>query len=479
MQLGEVKRVHFIAIGGVGMSGIAWVLLKRGFQVSGSDLVANSMTKRLAEHGARCFVGHRPENVDGAELVVVSTAIGEDNCELCEARRRGIPVWHRSRALAAVMGEGRSIAVTGSHGKTTTTAMLGTIFARAGRDPTIIVGGVSADFDGTARAGRRDLVIAELDESDGSFLDVIPDRVLLTNLEADHFDHYPDYEALVDAFARFVRALPAPPVVNADDPGLRRVMELCGRGAVRYSIEDQGADFSAADIELAPKAVRFELLRRGEPLGRVEVPSPGRHNVANALGALAVAIESGIEVEVCRCALGEFRGVGRRLTIRAEAGGVVVVDDYAHHPTEVRATLEVGRRWADARGGRLICVFQPHRYTRTAALGREFGPAFAPSDYVIVTDVYSAGEKPIEGVTGAVVAESAEKAGHPKVRYVAERAEVAEALAPELEQGDLVMTLGAGDVWKVGDELGEIISRMDDSLAAGSIPVRPPLGGSE
>jgi len=448
-----VKRVHFIAIGGAGMSGIAWILLQRGMTVSGSDLVSNRMTQRLAKHGAQCFVGHSPNHLDGTDLVIVSSAIADDNCEIQEARRRGLPIWHRAHALNALMSEGRSVAITGTHGKTTTTCMVGLMFERAGCDPTVIVGGDSANFDGTAKAGRRDLVVAEVDESDGSFLGLKPDYALVTNIEADHLDHYGNYEALWEAFGKFLGQTGHPPVVNSDDSGLQR---LCAKGTqpvLRYSVSDRQADFYATEIALSSHASRFVIWQGGRRLGEVPLPAAGLHNVSNAVGAIAVAVQAGLDPTLCCRALSDFRGVGRRLTVRAESGGVLIVDDYAHHPTEIRATLEVGRVWANERGGRLVCVFQPHRYTRTAMLRGEFGPVFRVADEVIVTGIYSAGEQPINGVTGALIEKSVKAAGHSHVRYIPELGKVAELLAPELKPGDVVMTLGAGNVWQVGDSL--------------------------
>ena len=447
------------------MSGIAWVLLKRGITVSGSDLVSNRMTQRLAGHGAQCFIGHKPEQLDRADLVIVSTAIDEDNCELREARRRGVLIWHRAQALGALMAEGHSIAVTGSHGKTTTTSMVGLLFERAGRDPTVIVGGESLDFGGTAKAGRRDLVITELDESDGSFLGITPDQVLINNIEPDHLDHYADYEALVAAFEQFMSAVRQPPVVCSDDPGVRQAIAGGRRPVVRYSIADREADFSATRIRLTSREVCFDVMQAGKCLGKVRLPAPGLHNVGNALGAVAVALQAGLEPAVCCDALSDYRGVERRLTVRSESGGVLIADDYAHHPTEIRAALEVGRGWANERGGRLVCVFQPHRYTRTATLGRQFGPAFADADQVVVTGIYSAGEKPIEGITGALIAESVRESGHPHLHYVAKTDAVADLLVSELEPADVVMTLGAGDVWQVADRLRDRLETEKVALA--------------
>jgi UDP-N-acetylmuramate--alanine ligase len=462
----EVKRVHFIAIGGAGMSGIAWILLQRGLAVSGSDLVSNRMTQRLAEHGARCFIGHRAEHLNDTDLVVVSTAISEDNCELQEARRRGLPIWHRAQVLGALMSEGRSVGIAGTHGKTTTTCMVGLLFEAAGCDPTIIVGGESANFGGTAKAGRRDLVVAEMDESDGSFLGVKPDHAIITNIEADHLDHYGHYEALLDAFRTFIGQVGQPPVVCADDPGVRRIVATEPRAVVRYSVSEWNADFCATEIALAAHGSEFVVLRDGKRLGDVRLSAAGLHNVVNAMGAIAVAVQAGLDPAICCRALSDFRGVGRRLTVRAENGGVLIVDDYAHHPTEIRATLDVGRSWANSRGGRLVCIFQPHRYTRTASLARQFGPAFAVADEVIITGIYSAGERPINGVTGALIEESVRASGHPRVRYVVEANQVADLLVPELEPSDVVMTLGAGNVWEVGDHIRDRLEREAKRLGA-------------
>jgi len=459
MFLSEGKRAHFIAVGGSGMSGIAWVMLKRGIAVTGSDLVGNRMTQRLVEHGAQCFIGHKPEHLDGTDLVVVSTAIDEENCELREAKRRGLTIWHRAQALAALMSQGHSVGVSGCHGKTTTTCMVGLLFDKAGKDPTVIVGGESANFGGTARAGRPDLVIAELDESDGSFLGVLPDQVVITNIDADHLDHYGNYEAIVAAFQQFAGQVVQPPVVCSDDPGVRRAMAGVKRPLIRYSLSDRDADYSAADLSLMPHGSRFVILHRGKRLGEVTLQTPGQHNVSNAVGAIAVGVQAGLDPVLCCQALADYCGVGRRLTVRSETGGILIVDDYAHHPTEINATLKVGRLWADEKGGRLVCIFQPHRYTRTAALGREFGPAFAAADQVIITGIYPAGERPIAGVTGALIADSVKAAGHPHVRYVDDASQVAALLAPELAPADVVFTVGAGNVWEVGDGLRDRLER--------------------
>lgn len=480
MQLSEARHVHFIAVGGAGMSGIAWVLRRRGIVVSGSDLVANRMTQRLAAEGAHCFVGHRREQLDGADLVVVSSAIHHGNCELQEARQRGLPVWHRAKALGAIMTGGRSVGIAGSHGKTTTTAMVGLLFEKCGCDPTVIVGGDALDFGGTAKSGRSDLIISELDESDGSFLHIRPDSALILNIEADHLDHYADHDALVSAFQRFVGEIPQPPVVCSDDPGVRRMMAGADRPVVRYSVWDAEADYAAAAIDVGPRGSRFDVMRAGKRVGRVTLPMPGLHNVSNAVGALAAALEFGLEPSVCCEALAEYRGVERRLTVLSESDGLLIADDYAHHPTEIAAALGVGRTWADTRSGRLVCVFQPHRYTRTAALGAEFGPAFAAAHSVIVTDVYAAGERPIEGVTGELIAESVRKSGHPQVRYVSDFHAVAGLLAPELAAGDVVMTVGAGNIAEAGVALRDCLCE-DTAKSAPSNPAHGTIaakGGS-
>lgn len=457
MLFTDIKRAHFIAIGGAGMSGIAWVMLKRGIAVSGSDLAGNRMTQRLAEHGARCFIGHAPEQVGDADVVIVSTAIKDSNCELQEAQKRGIPVWHRSEALGALMAAGTSVGITGSHGKTTTTSMVGLIFERAGADPTVVVGGVSGDFGGTAKVGTSDWIVAELDESDGSFLRLKADRAIVTNIDAEHLDHYSNYHGVVQAFLQYIEQVETPPVVCADDPGVQELLQYTKRPVVRYGLTDPDADYTADNLVLSNQGVQFDLLCRGKRLGAVDVSAPGRHNVCNALGALAVAIESDLDPKVCCEALSDYRGVQRRLTVRHDTGGVLMVDDYAHHPSEIAATLAVGREWANERNGRLIALFQPHRYSRTAALHARFGPPFEIADKVIVTDIYSAGEKPIEGVTSELIADSIRDAGQPNVQMIADRKMIAGILAPRLMEGDVVMTLGAGDIWRTCGELHEQI----------------------
>ncbi|MBM3334790.1 UDP-N-acetylmuramate--L-alanine ligase, partial [Candidatus Sumerlaeota bacterium] len=341
---------------------------------------------------------------------------------------------------------------------TTTTAMVGVIFERAGLDPTVVVGGESANFGGTARAGSSRWAIAELDESDGSFLRFSPHFALITNIEADHLDHYGTFESILSAFRKFAGQVAHGPVVCWDDPGVKQMMSgERPSSVVRYAVSSADAEYCATGVSLTAHGSRFTVVARGQEIGEVDLPAAGVHNVSNALGAIALAVEAGLDPAVCCSALADFRGVARRLTIRGEWCGVLVVDDYAHHPTEIGAALQVGRLWANERGGRLVCVFQPHRYTRTAALARQFGPAFAAANSVIVTGIYAASEQVIEGVTGEMIAESASDAGHPDVRYISDMNEVASLLSAEVKQRDVVMTIGAGNVSKVGDQLRDCL----------------------
>ena len=442
------SAVHFVGIGGAGMSAIAKVLLERGVEVSGSDLKASRPATLLEAMGARVHIGHDAAHVAGAEVVVVSSAIPERNPELRVAREAGTPVVTRGEALAAVLRDTRSIVVAGTHGKTTTTSMIVSILRAAGRDPTYLVGGGLNDAGTNAKSGRDDVAVAESDESDGSFLLLEPSVAVVTNVEPDHVDYWQSEEALRDAFRRFLAATRSggTAVVPAAQPDV----VAWAREPARAVTFGDGGDVAARDLEFAPGEAAFDLELEGER-HPVRLRVPGAHNVANALAAAAAARSVGLApAEVAR-GLGEFRGVERRWQVRGTAGGVTVVDDYAHHPTEVRATLGAARPgpWE-----RVVAVFQPHRYSRTRAFAAEFGPSFAGADRVVVTDVYGAGEEPVPGVTGKLVADAVCRAlpGRP-VAYLPHRDELVAYLAATARPGDAVLTLGAGDVTAVGDEL--------------------------
>lgn len=447
----HAARVHFVGVGGIGMSGIAEVLLNLGHRVSGSDQKASEVTRHLVALGARVFLGHAAEHVGDAEVVVVSTAVRPDNPEVLAARRRRIPVIPRAEMLAELMRLKYAVAVSGSHGKTTTTSMVTAVLAAAGLDPTAVVGGKVNVLGSNAKLGRSDLMVVEADESDGSFLKLHPSIAVVTNVDPEHLDHHGTLAALEGAFVDFCNRVPfyGLGVLCVDSPSVRSLLPRLEKRFVTYGIAPD-ADYRLEDVRLDGFHTRFRAFRRDEALGDFTVRMVGAHNASNALAVLAVAEELRVPLEVVRRALTEFGGVQRRFTVRGEAGGVTVVDDYGHHPTEIRATLAGAR---GAFGRRTVVVFQPHRYTRTRDLFDDFCCAFGDADRVFLLPVYSAGESPIEGASGERLAEGIRSRGHGGVRFVAERSELVAAVRGELRPGDLVVTLGAGDVTQLGPEL--------------------------
>ncbi len=455
LELFGYRHVHFVGVGGAGMSSLALALARKGASVSGSDVKPSRYTDHLMAAGVRVSLGHAPANLNGAELVVVSTAIAAENSELAEARRRGLPVWRRSEALAALLDPCYSVCCCGSHGKSSTTAMLGLAMASCGLDPTVYVGGEVEAFGGNFRLGESDFAIAEADESDGSFLHLPVDYVVLTNIDAEHLDYWGDGENLRQGFRSFIesgrqggRAL-----IARDDRGARRLLDEIEVPLATYSLERPAADFAARRVRLLPFGSRFEFLQRGHPLGEVELSVPGVHNVANATAAIGATLELGGDFERAVAGLRDFRGVRRRFQVVGEAAGALIVDDYAHHPTEIASTLRAARDAADARRGRLIAVFQPHRFTRTRSLCEDFGPAFLAADLVILTEIYSAGEPPIPGVSSARILEAIHRAQGPQALLAANLAEIPAFLCPRLRSGDVVITMGAGDITILGPAL--------------------------
>ncbi len=445
-------RIHFVGIGGIGMSGIAEVLLNLGYQVSGSDLRGSELTERLAAMGGRIALGgHRAENGADADVVVTSSAVRRDNPELLAARARSVPVIPRAEMLAELMRLKTGVAVAGSHGKTTTTSMVAHVLAAAGLDPTAVVGGRMVNLGSNAKLGRGEWMVVEADESDGSFLRLSPTIAVVTNVDPEHLDHYGDVARLRAAFVEFVNRVPfyGLAVLCLDHPTVQGFLPEVEKRHVTYGRAPQ-ADYRAVGIELSGFRSTFEAFRREEPLGRYELAMVGAHNVENALAVLAVADELDIPREIVREALAAFRGVDRRFTVRGEAGGVTVVDDYGHHPAEIRATLAGARA---AFGRRLLVAFQPHRFSRTRDLGEEFATAFNDADALVCLEIYPAGEEPIPGVTGETLAESIRAHGHRDVVFARDRPAAARELAARARPGDIVLTLGAGDVTKLGPEL--------------------------
>jgi len=436
------------------MSGIAEVLLNLGYQISGSDVKLSAITERLAAMGASVHEGHAASNVAGARALVVSSAVDEQNPEVLEARRLQIPVIPRGELLAELMRLKYGIAVAGSHGKTTTTSVTATILNYAGLDPTVVVGGRVGTMGGSnARLGHSDFLVVESDESDGSFLKLSPIIAVVTNVDREHLDHYPSLDAIRAAFLEFVNKVPfyGAVIVCLDDPNVQGLLPEIRRRTITYGTTAQ-ADIEASEISCGPFASEFRVRYRTEDLGRFVLRIPGRHNVLNALAAIGVAMELEVKPDVIREALATFNGVDRRFQVRGEERGVTVVDDYGHHPTEIRATLDAARLC----GFRHIHVlFQPHRYTRTYHLMDEFARSFHQADSLFVMDIYAASEKAIEGVTAETLVERIRQFGHRSVEYVGTIDAGVEALLKVAADGDLVLTLGAGNVWQAGEKVLE------------------------
>jgi len=457
---GHTRRIHFIGIGGSGMSGIAEVLLNMGYQVTGSDLKPSETTQRLIELGGRVYPGHAAANVENAQVVVYSSAVRDDNPELVAARASGVPVIARADMLAELMRMKYGVAVGGSHGKTTTTSMVAAVMSRGGMDPTVVVGGRLSAIGSNARLGHGRFLVAEADESDGSFLRLAPAVTVVTNIDREHLDHYADLAEIRQAFVYFANRVPfyGVSVLCADDENVRAILPQVTKRTLLYGTRDD-AEVRALDVELLPHGSRFRVTAAGEPLGEVTLQVPGRHNVLNALAAVAVGLEFEVGFGHVGEALAEFRGVGRRFETRGEVAGVRVIDDYGHHPTEIAATLASAR----GLGGRVLVVFQPHRYSRTAALREEFGRCFGDADRVWILDVYAAGETPIAGISGHTLVEAAQRHGAGHVVDAASGAEAAAAVAAAARPGDTILTLGAGDVSRLGDE---VLRRLREHVAA-------------
>ncbi len=461
MFRGRVRHVHFVGVGGIGMSGIAEILRSLDFDVSGSDLKGSDVTKRLEGLGVRVDVGHRADNVRDADVVVISSAVRPDNPEVLEARVRQIPVIARAEMLAELMRVKHGVAIAGSHGKTTTTSLVATVLRAAGLDPTVVVGGKVNALGSNARLGQGDLLVAEADESDGSFLRLTPTVAVVTNIDPEHLDHYGTFDKLQDAFVSFVERIPfyGLGVLCLDHPTVQSLLPRVQRRHVTYGMSAQ-ADYRAMHVQFEGLSTRFEVYRRGAPsggataydrLGEFVVRMPGAHNVLNTLAAIAVADELEVPLDVVRNALASFGGVQRRFTIVGEsAEGITTVDDYGHHPAEIEATLEAARRAYDRR---LVVAFQPHRYSRTASLHKEFARAFNRADVVLITEIYAAGEEPIPGVSGASLADEIRAHGHHDVTFVPTRPGVTDELEKVVKPGDLVVCLGAGDINKSAREL--------------------------
>jgi len=462
-MLGKIRRIHFVGIGGIGMSGIAEVLLNLGFTVSGSDVKRTAVTERLARLGARVVEGHCAENVQDAQVVVVSSAVLPDNPEVQQTKIAQIPVIPRAEMLAELMRMKFSVAVAGAHGKTTTTSMIAVMLAHVGLDPTAVVGGRIDAFGSSARLGKSEWMVAEADESDRSFLYLLPSIAVVTNIDREHLDHYHDLDDISAAFVAFMNKVPFyGAIVLCVDPPWRELVQgslpQLRRRVVTYGIE-AGADVTASNLELSALGAHFDAQSKGKALGRFSLSVPGRHNVQNALAAISVGLELELTPDEIRDGLARFRGADRRFQVKANSGGVMVVDDYGHHPTEIRATLATARLVAPA-GARVWVVFQPHRYTRTQFLMDDFARCFEGSERVYVLDIYAASEPPISGVTSTRLVERMRELGFDRGRYAPSEDEVIRELLAEVRPGDLILTVGAGSIWHVAEALSEAVSRM-------------------
>jgi UDP-N-acetylmuramate--alanine ligase len=457
-MFGKVRKIHFVGIGGAGMCGLAELLHNLGFQVTGSDINENEAVKRLRRLGVKVSLQHSAENPAGAEVVVYSSAISGDNPELVWARQSHLPVIPRAEMLAELMRLKQGIAVAGTHGKTTTTSMLASILAQAGLDPTFVIGGRLNSIGSNAKLGAGDLLVAEADESDGSFLKLSPIYIIVTNIDCDHLDYYPNLPAIQDAFVEFINKVPfyGSAFLCGDDPNLAGVMPRLNRRIHIYGMNPQ-AELSANSVKPAPMSTSYRLVTNGEERGEIAVNIPGKHNVYNSLAAIGVALELGVKLEDIKKALADFHGIEMRFQVVGKtADGIIVMHDYAHHPTEIKATLTA---LADSWHKRILAVFQPHRYTRTQHLLQEFARAFSLADQLVVTDIYSAGERPIPGVQAEKIVELAQEFGHRRAIYIADKAEIPAKVGELAQPDDMVIFLGAGDVWKVAQETAELLEK--------------------
>jgi UDP-N-acetylmuramate--alanine ligase len=452
-------KIHFVGIGGMGMCGIAEVLANMGYRVSGSDVNDTEITRHLTAIGCTVERGHRAANVGDADVVVVSSAIKGYNPEVEAARARQIPVIPRAEMLGELMRMKYGIAVAGAHGKTTSTTMMHTALMAAGFDPTAVIGGrVNSLGLANARWGKSDYLVAEADESDGSFLTLTPTIAIVTNVDAEHLDHYGSYDNVKKAFTDFCNRVPfyGMSALCLDNPGVQAILPHLTKRFTTFGVTSQ-ATYRARNLRHDGMTTRFVAWRRADELGEVVLPMPGVHNVLNALGVLAIADFLGIPFDTFVRALAQFEGVARRFTVRGEVGGVTVIDDFGHHPAEVRATLQGAR--ASFAGRRIVAAFQPHRFTRTRDQWSEFPTAFHHADKVVICDIFPAGEKPIDGISSAALVELARQAGHQDVAYIARREDLAAWLDAHAHPGDLVITLGAGNIQLTCNEVIELLEQ--------------------
>jgi len=452
-------HIHFIGIGGSGMSGLASILLDLGYKISGSDLVSSKMTKRLADKGAIIFIGHNEDNVEKADLVVISSAIPESNPEIRGARDRKITIIKRAEMLAKLMDNKYGIAIAGTHGKSTTASMISLLLEKGGFNPTVVVGGELNNFKNNAKLGKGNHIVVEADESDGSFLELNPQMAIVTNIEDDHLDHYKNMENILKDFRKFIGKIPdnGRVILCKDCDNVKGLVKQCGKSNISYGIFTE-ADLMAKDIELDKLNSKSKIYWKGEKIGELYLKVAGYHNILNALAAIAVALELGISFTEIAKTMETYRGVHRRMEIVASTDdNILIIDDYAHHPTEIKATLSALRSSWQSR--RIIAVFQPHRYSRTKLLAEKFGKAFFDADCVIINDIYSANESPISGISGETIFREIKKTNHRQIKYLPSKDNILSYLSKSVQPGDIVITMGAGDIWTVGQELAKQLKK--------------------
>jgi len=448
---GKIQHIYFVGIGGIGMSGIAEVLLNLGYHISGSDIKETEGTRRLQSLGCKISYGHRRENLKEADVVVISSAIRQGNPEVEAAEERLIPVIPRAEMLAELMRMKIGVAIAGTHGKTTTTSLIATVLAAGGLDPTVVIGGRLNSIGSNARLGQGEFLVAEADESDGSFLKLMPTIAVVTNIDPEHLDYYKGIEEIREAFLNFLNKIPffGLAVLCLDHPNIQSLLPRLKKRFTTYGLTTQ-ADFQAKEIVFEGLSTSFDVIHQRREMGRVSLRMPGLHNVYNALATLATAFELDIPFRIVQETLQDFSGIQRRFQIKGEKKGILIVDDYGHHPVEIAVTLRAARTGWERR---IVAVIQPHRYTRTQALFKEFLTAFNDADVLILTDIYPAGEDRIEGVEAKALFEGLRDYGHKDVLYLSDKKEIVEHLLRIITPGDLVITLGAGDIWQVSEEL--------------------------
>lgn len=448
----SIRKLHFVGIGGIGMSGIAEILIDQGFAITGSDKAESDNTERIASLGAKVYIGHDAKHLEAdVDVLVYSSALALDNPEIVEAQRRKLPVIRLAEMLAEVMRLKYGIGIAGTHGKTTTTSMVSLVLMEGGIDPTVIVGGRLHGLAGSnARLGKGEFIVVEADEFDRSFLSITPTVAVLTTLETDHLDCYRDLEDIKSAFIQFASKVPfyGFVVLCLDEPALQEIMPKIKKKIITYGLNGQ-ADLQAVDVRHKENASTFIVIREGKELGEITLQIPGKHNVQNALAAIAVGLELQVPFARVKTGIEKFTGVFRRWEVKAEINGIMVVDDYAHHPTEIAVTLAgVKSGWRR----RVVCVFQPHLYSRTRDFYEDFGRSFFNADVLVLTDVYPAREEPIQGITGELIANTAKEFGHKNVHYVPDKKNIPDFLMKMKKRGDIIITMGAGDIWKYGEE---------------------------